>query len=73
MKPLTIIGIVLIIVGVTALVVQGIQYSTKKESVAIGPVEATAKTTKYIPLPPIVGGLILAGGVVLVVAGSGRT
>jgi len=63
---------VLIILGVAALTVQGIQYSTKKESVAIDPVEATAKTTQYMPLPPIVGGLILAGGVVLVVAGSGR-
>ncbi|HEY7490829.1 MAG TPA: DUF3185 domain-containing protein [Candidatus Tectomicrobia bacterium] len=70
MKPITIIGIVLIILGITALAVQGIQYSTKKEIVAIGPVEATAKTTQYIPFPPIVGGLILVGGVVLVVAGS---
>jgi uncharacterized membrane protein len=72
MKPITIIGIVLIILGVAALTVQGIQYSTKKEIVAIGPVEATAKTTKHIPLSPIVGGLILAGGVVLVVAGTRR-
>jgi uncharacterized membrane protein len=72
MKPITIIGIVLIVLGVTALVVQGLQYSTKKEIADIGPLEATAKTTKYIPLPPTVGGLILAGGVVLVIAGSRR-
>jgi uncharacterized membrane protein len=72
MKSITIIGIVLIVLGVTALIVQGVQYSTKKEIVDIGPLEATAKTTKHIPLPPIVGGLILAGGVVLVIAGSKR-
>ena len=72
MKPITIIGIVLIVLGVAALIVQGIQYSTKKEIVTVGPLEATTKTTKHIPLPPIVGGLILAGGVVLVIVGSRR-
>ena len=70
MKPAVIVGILLIIVGVIALAYQGITYSTKKEVIDIGPIEASTETKKTIPLPPILGISALAGGIVLVVAGS---
>jgi len=61
----TIIGIVLIVIGILALGYQGITYTTHKKIVDIGPIEATKKKDKTIPLPPIVGILALAGGVVV--------
>ena len=66
------IGIILIVIGVIALVLQGISYTTKEKVVDLGPVEATADKEHYIPLPPVLGGLALVGGVVLVIAGSRR-
>ena len=70
MKTITIIGIVLILVGGLALAYQGITYTTREEIVDVGPLEATKKTEKTIPLPPILGGITLAAGVVLVLAGK---
>lgn len=66
------IGIILIIIGIVALALQGISYTTKEKIVDLGPVEATADDSHYLPLPPVLGALALAGGVVLVIAGSRR-
>jgi hypothetical protein len=67
-----IIGIVLIVIGIIALAYGGITYTTKEKVVDIGPIEATAERQKTIPLPPILGGLALAGGVALLITGSRR-
>ena len=66
MKPATIVGIILIIVGIVALAYQGISYTTKDKVVDLGPLKVEAKREKTIPLPPIVGIAALVGGVVLV-------
>jgi hypothetical protein len=66
-------GIILIIIGVVALALQGINYTTKEKVVDLGPVEASAENEHHIPLPPILGGVALAGGVVLMIAGSRRS
>ena len=63
-------GIVLIVVGLISLAVGGISYTTKEKVVDLGPIQATAERHKTIPLPPLLGGLALAGGVVLLIAGS---
>lgn len=65
-------GIVLIVVGVIALAYGGITYTTREKVLDVGPIEATAERQKTIPLPPLLGGLALAGGVVLLIAGSRR-
>ena len=70
MRPLVIIGIILIVIGIVALVYQGITYTTKEKVVDVGPLQASVEKEKTIPLPPILGGIALVGGVVLVVAGS---
>ncbi len=72
MKPMVLLGIVLIILGVAALAYQSITYKTQEKILQIGPLEATKKTEKTIPLPPILGGAALAGGIVLVFIGSRR-
>ncbi len=70
MKPIMVIGIILIILGVFALAYQGITYTTREKVIDLGPIQATKKTEKTIPLPPILGGAALVCGIVLVVAGS---
>jgi hypothetical protein len=73
MKTYTIIGIILIVIGVVALAYQGITYTSREKVVDIGPIQMTADKTKTIPLPPIVGGIALLGGIVLVVVGGRKS
>jgi hypothetical protein len=70
-EPLMLIaGIVLIVIGVISLAIGGISYTKREKVLDIGPIQATAERHKTIPLPPLLGGLALAGGVVLLIAGS---
>jgi uncharacterized membrane protein YidH (DUF202 family) len=69
-REMRIVGIVLIVIGVVALAYGGISYTRKEKVLDIGPIEATTETRETIPLPPILGGLALAGGVALLIAGS---
>jgi len=70
MKPIILVGIILIAIGVIALSYHGITYTTREKVLKIGPIEATKETEKTIPLPPVLGGLALAGGIVLVIMGA---
>ena len=72
MKPLTVVGIVLIVLGVIALAYQGISYTTTEKVIDIGPLKVEAKKEKTIPLPPVLGGVAVAAGVVLLIAGARR-
>lgn len=72
MKNQTLVGILLIVLGVIAFAYQGISYTTREKVVDIGPIQATAEKTKTIPLPPVLGGLALVGGIVLVAVGARR-
>ncbi|MGB6607869.1 MAG: DUF3185 domain-containing protein, partial [Atribacterota bacterium] len=65
MKINTVIAIILIIVGIVALAYQGIQYTSSEKVIDLGPLQVTAEKTKTFPLPPIVGGIALVGGIVL--------
>src|SRR5215831_7483549 len=71
-SPVIVIGVVLIVLGVVALAYQGITYTTQEKILEVGPLKATAEKKHTVPLPPIVGGLALAAGVILVAVGSRR-
>jgi len=64
------VGIALIVLGIVAFAYKGISYTSREKVVDIGPIQATADTQKTIPLSPLLGGLALVGGVVLVVVGA---
>lgn len=72
MKATTMIGVVLIVLGVAALAYQGINYTTRETVIDIGPVHATAERHRTLPLPPVVGAVAVVGGIVLVLAGARR-
>ena len=67
MNPKMMIAIILIAVGVLAFAYQGITYTTREKVVDLGPIQVTSEKTRSIPLPPIVGAIALAGGIVLLV------
>lgn len=73
MKLASIVGILLIVVGVIGLAVGGINYTRREKVIDIGPIEATAEKRERIPLSPVAGGIALAAGVVLLIAGNRRT
>jgi hypothetical protein len=65
-------GIVLVVFGLIALAYGGITYTRREKILDIGPIEATAERQRTIPLPPVLGAVAVAGGIVLIVAGSRR-
>lgn len=68
MKSTTgIIGIILIILGIGTLAYQGVTYTQREKIAQIGDIQVTADTQKTIYFPPLLGGLSLVAGIVLVV------
>ena len=73
MKTTTLIAIFLIAFGLIALGYQGITYTTSEKIVDIGPLQVTEEKTQTFPLPPILGGLALVGGIALLIMGKRRS
>ena len=73
MKPGTIVGIILILVGVVGFALGGFSFTHREKVLDVGPIEATADDKETVPIPPILAGLALVGGVVLVAASARRT
>jgi hypothetical protein len=61
------IGIVLVVIGLVSLIWGGISWTEQTTVVDIGPFEAQTEERETLPLPPILGGVALAGGVLLLV------
>jgi hypothetical protein len=70
MKSATIAGIVLIVLGIFSFAYEGISFTTQKKVLDVGPIHATKDERHTLPLTPVLGGLLLVGGVVLVLSGS---
>jgi drug/metabolite transporter (DMT)-like permease len=70
MKAITVLGIVLIVLGLGVLAYKGITYTSHDTIVDIGPIHATAERQKTIPISPIVGIVALVGGGLLVAVGA---
>lgn len=61
------VAILLIVLGIFALAYQGFTYTKREKVVDVGPIQISADKEKSVPIPPIIGGLALAAGVVLLV------
>jgi uncharacterized membrane protein HdeD (DUF308 family) len=70
MKPFAITGIVLIMLGITALAYQGITYRGRETILDIGPIHATAERERTMPIPPVLGIAAIAGGAALLINGA---
>lgn len=72
MNITTIIGIVLIVLGVVGLIYGGITYTSSKNVVDLGSVQLKVDHQKTIPLSPIAGATAVAVGVILMIVGRRR-
>lgn len=70
MKSLSWAGVLVIVLGVVILIFQGVTYNKRKNVAQLGGLRVTTTQRQRVDLPPIVGGLIIVGGIVLLVAGS---
>ena len=68
----TVIGVLLIVVGLIGLIWGGVSYTRREKVIDLGPLQATAERRETIPVGPVVGGIALVGGIVLLVAGRKR-
>jgi hypothetical protein len=66
-------GIILIVLGVLALVYQGFTYTQTEKDAQLGPIEIQHQETHSVPIPPIVGGICIVGGVLALAAGGRRS
>ncbi len=69
MKPATVVGILLIVLGIIGFAVGGISFTHQKKDVDVGPVQLSHKETNTIPISPILSTTALIVGVGLVVVG----
>jgi uncharacterized membrane protein len=72
-KSITLVGIALILLGIVAFTYRGGSDSSRETVIDIGSIQATADTQKTILIPPLLGGLMLVGGIVLIVAGAKKS
>jgi hypothetical protein len=73
MKPIAWVGVILIILGGLALVYQGFGYTHREKVLDVGPIHATADEHERVSIPPILGGLTLVGGIVLVIIAAKKS
>ena len=73
MKPATIIGILLIVLGIIGFAVGGFSFTHEHQDAKVGPIDIEHKQTSTIPIPPVLSGIALVGGLALVVVGARRT
>ena len=72
MKPLAIIGVLLIVLGIAGLVVPRFTYTTEEKVLEVGPIVATAEKEHSISVPDIAGVVAVIAGAVLVFASRRR-
>src|SRR5262249_21034184 len=65
-----IIGIALIVLGVLGLAYGGFSYTKEKKVIDLGPVQATTRTEETVPVPPLLSGAAVAGGIVILVVSA---
>jgi drug/metabolite transporter (DMT)-like permease len=70
MKSAKVLGIVLIVLGILSFAYEGITFTTQKKIVDIGPIHASKDERHTVPVSPILGGLLLVGGVILFLSDS---
>lgn len=68
--PMTLIGIVLVVLGIVAFAYRGIPYASREKIIDSDPAKASVETQKVIPMSPLLIGLALVSGAVLIAVGS---
>jgi hypothetical protein len=70
MKPATIIGILLILLGIVGYATGGISFTHQKKDIDAGPIQISHKTQDTFPISPVLSTISLIAGLGLVVVGT---
>jgi hypothetical protein len=68
MKVGTLVGLVLVVLGLAGVMYGGITYTRHREVARVGPLQVSAREERSIPISPIVGGVAIIAGIALIVA-----
>lgn len=71
MKP-SIIAILLIVIGAAMLAYEGFTYTTREKAIDLGPIQVTAEKEHFVYLPPVLGGVLVIGGVLMLLRSKGK-
>jgi hypothetical protein len=66
------VGIVLVVIGIVALAWGGVFWTDRDTVIDAGPLEVQTEETEGFALPPILGGIALVGGIVLLLVPNRR-
>jgi hypothetical protein len=69
-KAVTVVGILLVVLGVIGFVAGGISFTHEKKDVNLGPLQVSHKEHHTLPISPILSTISLIAGVALVAAGA---
>ncbi len=73
MKPAGIVGIILIVIGIIGFAYGGLGWTTEKKDAQLGPLEIRHAEGHGISFPPVLSGICLVGGIVLVLVGNKKS
>jgi hypothetical protein len=68
MKVGTLVGLILVVLGLVGVGYGGIRYTQRREVAHVGPIQVTTREERTIPISPILGGIAIIAGVALIVA-----
>ncbi|HEU5258857.1 MAG TPA: hypothetical protein VFU28_22870 [Vicinamibacterales bacterium] len=63
-----VIGSLLVVIGLVSLLWGGFRWTQQKTVIDIGPIEAKTEEHKTLPIPPVLGAVVLVAGIVVLVA-----
>ena len=69
MKAATVVGILLILLGIVGFAMGGVSFTHQKKDVDLGPLQVSHQQKQTFPISPILSTLSLVAGVGLVVVG----
>jgi hypothetical protein len=63
-------GIILIVIGAVMMILTGINFKTEEKVLDLGKLEINKENNHPVKWSPIIGGVLLAGGIILVIVGK---
>jgi hypothetical protein len=69
MRNLTMVGIVLVVLGIAGLIFENVKFTETKKVVDFGPIQVTKEEQHNVPIPTIAGIVAVIAGLGIIVAG----
>ena len=73
MKALTVIGIILILLGIAGFIFGGFSFTKKNKVADLGPVQVQTEKKETVPVTPIASGVAVVAGIIMVAVGARKS